>query len=392
MFKFTAKRMSQLSRFVSVDEVERHAVKVLPQSVRDYYQSGADNEQTLARNSRMFAKYLIRPVALRDVSQLDTTTKIVLKGMSGALKYEHTFDFPIAIAPTAFQRMAHSEGESATATAAGQTNTLMVNSTISTTRLEDVAKAGKEYDTQLFFQLYVYKDRAVTESLVRRAEEAGFKALVLTVDAPTFGRRRADERNGFELPKHLEMANFADFIHSKTKSGEAGASGLAAYTNSLFDQSLNWEDLAWLVKNSRLPIIVKGVMRADDAQKAIEYGASAIIVSNHGGRQLDHAPATIEALPEVVKAVNRQVPVFIDGGFRCGTDVFKALALGADLCFVGRPIIHGLAVGGVDGVKHVLNILRTEFKYALLLSGCPSIKAIRETKDIVVHENYYAKL
>ncbi|CAD5210849.1 unnamed protein product [Bursaphelenchus xylophilus] len=392
MLRLSGIRMSQLTRFVSLDEVERHAIQLLPKSVRDYYQSGADDEQTLARNARMFSKYLIRPVALRDVSQLDPKTHIILKDKNGNIAFDHVFDYPLAIAPSAFQKMAHVEGEAATARAAGETNTLMVNSTISTTKLEDVAAAGKPSDAQLFFQLYVYKDRSLTETLVRRAESAGFKALVLTVDAPTFGRRRADERNGFELPKHLEMANFADQLHARTKTGASGTSGLSAYTNSLFDQSLNWKDLTWLVNTTKLPVIVKGVMRADDAVKAIEHGAAAIIVSNHGGRQLDHAPATIEALPEVVKAVNGRVPVFIDGGIRAGTDIFKALALGASMCFVGRPVLHGLAVGGADGVKHVLNILRTEFKYALLLAGCPSIKSIRETKDIVVHEHYYAKL
>ncbi|KAI6189738.1 Hydroxyacid oxidase 1 [Aphelenchoides bicaudatus] len=382
--------MSQnLAKYVSISEIEQEALQLLPRSVRGYFQSGADDEQTLSRNIQAFKRLLIRPLALRDVNKLDTSVEIKLKDKNGNVCFNERFPYPLAIAPTAFQKMAHPDGEEATARVASETRTLMVNSTISTTRLEDVSKAAGS-DGLLFFQLYVYKDRKLTESLVRRAESAGFRALVLTVDAPLFGKRRADEKNGFELPSHLTMANFTTTKFAQTSSGKVGTSGLANYTKSLFDASLNWSDLKWLVNFSTLPVIVKGIMRPEDAITAIENGASAVWISNHGGRQLDSAPATIEALPEVVRAVQGRVPVFVDGGVRSGTDIFKSVALGADLVFVGRPIIWGLTVGAEQGVKRVLELLHDEFEYAMKLSGCPLISDVR--KNMVVHETYYSKL
>ncbi|KAI6213704.1 Beta-2 adrenergic receptor [Aphelenchoides besseyi] len=266
---------SKITHFVDINEVEKEAVARLPRSVLGYYVSGADDEETVARNRKIFKSYLIRPLVLRNVSKLDTSVQLQLKDKNGNICFDKRFPYPIGIAPTALQKMAHHEGEVATARAAAFTNTLMINSTLSTTPLEEVAEAAKE--GTFWFQLYIYKDRKLTESLVRRAEAAGFSALVLTVDAPIFGRRRADERNGFELPAHLE--------------------------------TLNWNDLKWLVEFSTLPVIVKGIMRADDAIESIKHGASCLIVSNH-------APSTIEVLPEIAKAVNDQVPLIVDGGVR----------------------------------------------------------------------------
>ncbi|KAH7730585.1 hydroxyacid oxidase 1-like protein [Aphelenchoides avenae] len=206
---------------------------------------------------------------------------------------------------------------------------------------------------------------------VRAAVNAGFKALVLTVDAPTMGRRRADEKNGFQLPAHLRLANFDNEKFSRTHEADVGASGFAKYSLDLFDMSLTWKDLRWLVDYSPIPVIVKGIVRADDAISALDAGAAAIIVSNHGGRQLDSAVST----------------VYVDGGIRSGTDILKAVVLGADMVFIGRPIIYGLAAGGCDGVKHVLGLLQTEFDYALRLSGCASIEEARGIKDLVVRED-----
>ncbi|KAI6218372.1 Peroxisomal (S)-2-hydroxy-acid oxidase GLO3 [Aphelenchoides fujianensis] len=378
------------AQFVCLADVEREAIARLPRAVRDYFVSGADDEQTLARNRRAFRRLLIRPLSLRDVSRLDASVRIRLRNGAGVVCFDHRFPSPIAIAPTACQKLCHELGEEATAEAAAATGTLMINSTISTTPLEVVAQRAA--GGVLFFQLYVYKDRPLTERLVRRAEAAGFSALVLTVDAPLFGRRRADERNGFELPPHLELANFPKMRHSEVTSSGAGQSGMAAYTRSLFDQTLNWRDLKWLVEFTKLPVIVKGIMRADDALQAVEHGAAGVVVSNHGGRQLDAAPATVEVLPEVVSAVGGRVPVFVDGGIRSGTDVFKAIALGAHAVLIGRPVVFGLTVGGAAGVKHVIGLLRDEFNHALQLSGCPSIEDVRKNNQMVVHESFYSRL
>ncbi len=221
-----------------------------------------------------------------------------------------------------------------------------------------------------------------------RAQVAGFKALVLTVDAPIFGLRRADIRNKFSLPKHLTMANFTGLTATGVKS--QGGSGINEYVAKMFDQSLTWEDLKWLVDYSKLPVLVKGVLCAEDAELSIEMGAQGIIVSNHGARQVDSVPASIEVLPGIVEAVAGRVPVFLDGGIRQGTDIFKALALGAQMVFIGRPAVYGLAVNGQKGVEDVINILRKEFDIAMCLSGCQTIKDI--VKDMVAHESYFAKL
>uniref|UniRef100_A0A915EG70 (S)-2-hydroxy-acid oxidase n=1 Tax=Ditylenchus dipsaci TaxID=166011 RepID=A0A915EG70_9BILA len=372
---------------------EREAVQLLPKSILGYYQSGADDEYTLARNKQAFSKYVLRPRALCDVSHLDASIRISFKTPKSSdenqkLSFDKTLAYPLAIAPTAFHCMAHPDGEIATVQAAGETGTLMICSTLATTSLENVAKSAPE-GTVLWYQLYVYKNRQLTESLVKRAVASGYSALVLTVDAPSMGRRRADERNGFELPHHLRMANFDSNLFAKTREGSVGSSGFNKYALSLLDASLDWSDLQWLVNLSPIPVIVKGIMRADDAEKALEVGVAGIVVSNHGGRQVDHCAATIEALSEVVKAVKGRCSVFMDGGIRCGTDIFKAIALGANLVFIGRPVIYGLAVGGKDGVKHVINLLRTEFDYAMRLSGCATIQHIKSNPNLVVHESYF---
>jgi (S)-2-hydroxy-acid oxidase len=375
-----------LKSYVCVADIEARALDLLPKAGRDYYQSGADDESTVARNKAAFQKYLIRPRVLVDVQNLNTKVTITF-----SQREAYTFEYPIGIAPTAFHRMAHPQGELATCIAAGETQTPMICSTLSTTRLEDIAQTAP-IDTNLWFQLYVYRDRRLTENLVSRALASGYRALVLTVDAPMMGRRRADERNGFELPPHLKMENFDAELLARTFKGKEGASGFGEYVKNMFDLTLNWDDLRWLVEYAKVPVIVKGIVRGCDAVKALEAGARGIVVSNHGGRQIESTVSTIEALPEVVKAVQGRCPVFSDGGIRSGSDIYKCIALGADMVFIGRPIIYGLAVGGIEGVKHVIQILRTEFEYAMRLSGISSINQLRTTPQMVVHENYYSKL
>jgi 4-hydroxymandelate oxidase len=350
-----------LERLLTVDDFDAAARAVLPRMAYDYYRSGADDERTLRQNRRALRRYEIWYRVLVDVAERSLGTTLLGAPLS----------MPILIAPTAYHRMAHPEGELATARAAASAGALYVVSTLATTRLEDVAAASTG---PKWFQLYVHKDRGFTRSLVERAQAAGYGALVLTVDAPLLGRRLADERNVFALPEGLTMANLASAAGLGATVEER--SMLARYVASRHDASLTWSDIAWLRGLTSLPVLVKGLVRPDDAARALEHGVDGVVVSNHGARQLDGAPASIDALPGVVAAVGGRCPVLMDGGIRCGTDVLKALALGASAVLVGRPVLWGLAVGGEAGVARVLEILRNELSTAMALAGCPSIADI----------------
>ncbi|PBC28775.1 Hydroxyacid oxidase [Apis cerana cerana] len=270
---------------------------------------------------------------------------------------------------------------------AQEAGTIYILSTISTSSIEEVAEAAP--NAIKWFQLYIYKDRNVTINLLGRAERAGFKAVVLTVDAPLFGDRRADIRNKFSLPNHLRLGNFQGKLSTKINNAESG-SGLSEYVMNLFDASLTWDDIKWLKSITKLPIILKGILTPQDAELAIENGISAIIVSNHGARQVDCIPATIEALPEIVKAVNGKLEIYMDGGIRQGIDVFKALALGAKMVFTARPLLWGLSYGGKDGARAVLEVFRKEIDVAFALTGCATVNDV--TKDMIQHESYYSHL
>ncbi|KAI1301702.1 Hydroxyacid oxidase 1 [Halotydeus destructor] len=342
---------------ITVRDFEEHALQFLNRPTRDYYRSGANAEQTLKENVDAFQRLKIRPRFLnRDVSVRNLSTTFLGTKVP----------FPIGVAPTAMQKMAHPDGEIGTAKACDELGTIMILSTLSTTSLEEVAQATPK--STKWFQLYIYKDREVTKRIIKRVEKAGFKALVVTVDTPFLGSRLADVRNKFALPPHLTLANLKEEMLHAMKVPGAHTSGLADYTSSLFDASLTWKDIDWICEQTKLPVVVKGILTAEDAVLAVEHKASAVIVSNHGARQLDGVPATIEALPEVVRAVGDRCEVYVDGGFREGTDVLKALALGARGVFVGRPVLWGLSHSGKDGVKQVLEILSKEFDVAMALS------------------------
>ncbi|KAK0179654.1 hypothetical protein PV327_005388 [Microctonus hyperodae] len=268
--------------------------------------------------------------------------------------------------------------------AAEAVGTIFIQSTISTCSVEEIAKAAP--NAIKWFQLYVYYDRDITLDLIKRIEHAGFKAIVLTVDTPIFGVRRADVRNKFVLPSHLKLANFNGNLSTKINNAKAG-SGLNEYVTNLFDDSLSWQDIDWLISITQLPIIVKGILTAEDALLAADKGVKAIIVSNHGARQIDGTPATIDVLPEIVKVVGGRVEIYLDGGIRQGTDVFKALALGAKMVFIGRPMIWGLAQGGEKGAKAVLELMKKDIDQTFALTGCRSVADI--TRNMVVHESYY---
>lgn len=360
-------------RPINVYEYEAAARERLSRMAFDYYASGAHDEITLVENHAAYDRLRLRYRVLRDIRERET----------GLTLLGESLDLPVLVAPTAFHRLACEEGEVATARAAGEVGTVMVLSTLSTTALEDVAVAATD---PLWFQLYVYRDRGVTEALVRRAEAAGYGAIVVTVDAQVWGVRERDVRNRFRLPDGVSMPNLGA---GRERLAEADAdSGLAAYVTEMFDPSLSWADLEWLSALTHLPVLVKGLVHPRDGRLAVRHGADGVIVSNHGGRQLDTALATIDALPDVARAVEEELeaagrerrgfPVLVDGGIRRGTDVLKALALGADAVCVGRPVLWGLAVDGAAGAAAVLRILEAELDLAMALCGVTSIEEIRE--------------
>lgn len=351
----------------NLHDLEAAARAALPREAWDYYASGADDETCVARNRDAFARIALHYRVLVDVSRRALATTVL--GQPCAL--------PVLVAPTAFHGLAHADAELASVRAAGDAGTIFVLSTLSNTAVEAVCAAAT---APVWFQLYVYRDRGATEALVRRVEAAGCRALVLTVDAPLLGRRERDVRNGFALPAHLAIENLLPAGYARLPTA-AGESGLAAYVAELLDPSLSWDAIGWLRSLTRLPIVIKGIVRADDAARAIAAGAAAIVVSNHGGRQLDASPATIDVLARVVDAVAGRGEVLLDGGVRRGADVVKALALGARAVLVGRPILWGLAVGGRAGAAAALAMLRRELDLAMALCGCPDVASI--TRDLV---------
>lgn len=351
--------------FTNLLEIEEMARGKVPRPSFDYIAGGAEDEVSLRRNREAYEHWALRPRVLVDVSKRETTTTVLGQRIS----------MPILVAPTAFHGLVHPEGEVATARGAAAAGTLMVASVISTRTLEDIAAS---VPAPRWFQLYVYKDRQVTADLVRRAEMAGYRAICLTVDTPVLGRRERDERNAFSLPPGLGIANVRPAGLDGMPESERG-SAFAKYAAELLDAAVTWRDLEWLRSITSLPIVLKGILTAEDAARAVEHDVAGIVVSNHGGRQLDSTLGTLDALPEVVEAGNGRVDVFLDGGIRRGTDVLKALALGAKAVLVGRPVLWGLALGGADGVHAVLAHLRTEFELAMALAGRTSVSQIDHT-------------
>lgn len=355
---------------INVFDLEVIAREKLSQEAYDYYASGAHDEVTLRENRAAWDRISLAYRVLVDVSRRDPATTVL----------GHPVSMPVLVAPTAFHRMADPEGEVSTVRAAGAAGTIMILSTLSNTPVEEVTAAATG---PVWFQLYVYRDRKATEGLVRRAEAAGCKALVLTVDAPLLGRRERDVRNRFRLPPGLSVANMLPVGYGDIP-GVSADSGLAAYVSALLDPGISWKDVGWLRSITRLPVLVKGIVRPDDAVRAAEEGAAGIVVSNHGGRQLDTSPATVDVLPDIADALasrGHSIEVLVDGGVRRGTDVIKALALGAKAVLVGRPILWGLAAEGEAGVAYVLRLFREELDLAMALAGTPAVSDI--TRDLV---------
>ncbi|MDQ4146487.1 MAG: alpha-hydroxy-acid oxidizing protein [Pseudomonadota bacterium] len=347
---------------LNLEDYEQLARERLPVMVYDYYAGGAGDEQTLHENVKAWSHLRIRPRVLVDVGERDLSISVL----------GQTVAMPLLLAPCAFNTLAHPEGERAVTRAAAAVGIIQVVSTASTIRLEDVAAVGQGLR---WFQLYCYRDRGITRQLVERAEATGYSALCVTVDMSIAGQRERDARNRFALPEGTRWANLEDVGLGRMPPLSEG-SALAKYFADLLDPSITWELIGWLREITSLPIVVKGILTHEDASLAVEHGVDGIIVSNHGGRQLDGVPPTCEVLPEVVDAADRKVEVLVDGGIRRGHDIFKALALGARAVLIGRPYLWGLAVDGEAGVKRVLDLLREELSLTMGLAGRPTVASI----------------
>ncbi|MBP7564517.1 MAG: alpha-hydroxy-acid oxidizing protein [Burkholderiaceae bacterium] len=346
---------------VCVADYEAYARERMTASAWAYLSGGAADERTLADNLAAFSRLRLLPRVLQDLTSAHTRLELL----------GHSYEHPLFIAPVAYQQLAHADGERAMALAAAAMRAGMVLSTQSSTAVEEVAAhAG----APLWFQLYIQPDRAFTRDLVRRVDAAGFKALVVTVDAPVNGARNREQRAGFTLPEGIRAVNLEGMQQPSSHTAAAGESPL--FASPLVGSAARWDDLASLRAETALPILLKGVLSPADARHAIDFGVDGLIVSNHGGRTLDTTVATLDALPGVVQAVAGRVPVLMDGGIRRGTDVFKALALGARAVLVGRPCMWGLAAAGAVGVVHVLHLLRAELEMAMALSGCATLADI----------------
>ena len=387
---------------LTIAELERHAAQRMTKQTRDYYDEGADSGSTLRENLSAYAKYRIRPRVLRDISAIDT----------GKTIFGHRNSVPFGVAPTAMQCLAHPDGEIATARACKKAGIIMGLSSFATTTLEEVAAENGSNPHVL--QLYLFEERSHTVKMLKRAKSAGYKAVFLTVDTPMLGRRNLDLRNQFKLPKPYKIANFEQeptsdetatvmgnkpsaedkqhkqdvaketsqvgYLDPATKKRVPPAGKITFHTHAA-NPTLNWEnDIAWLREQcgSEMQVWVKGIATAEDALLAVHYGVDGIVVSNHGGRQLDGALATLDALPEVVQAVQGKIPVHVDGGIRHGTDVFKALALGADFVWIGRPVLWGLAYKGQEGVELCLRLLSDEIKLCMGLAGTVRVEDINK--------------
>ena len=380
LFDFTSRR---LAGCYSIADLRRAAKSRLPKMVFDYLDGGAEDEITLQRNSSAFANYELRPRFLVDVSTVNLSTTVL----------GQPIDFPVLLSPTGLSRLFHHHGELAVIPAAARAGTIYSLSSVASYNIETAAAAS---DGPKWFQIYVWRDRAVLRDFIQRCREAGYKALCLTVDLPVLGQRERDMRNGMTMPPRLTPRSVFNVAmhpwwtwHYLTSprpelANVAGIPGIglgdittqARHANSQLDPSVTWDDVAWMMQEWGGPFAIKGLLTAEDARQAAELGVQGIIISNHGGRQLDHSPATIDVLPEIIDAVDGRAEVILDGGVRRGSDVVKALALGARACMIGRGYLYGLAAGGEAGVSRALEILRSEILRTMQLIGCTAIDGL----------------
>ncbi|MGI9228935.1 MAG: alpha-hydroxy acid oxidase [Gammaproteobacteria bacterium] len=371
-----------LARCLNIADLRALAERKLPGAVFDYLQGGAEDETTLTRNSADFAQYELLPRYLVDVAQVSLATQVLNTDIA----------MPIILAPTGLSRLFHHQGEAAVARAAQRADTLYTLSSMATQSIEEVAA---ETTGPKWFQIYVWRDRELLRDFIRRCKQNGYTGLCLTVDLPTAGQRERDLRNGFTVPPQIRPANVLNtlchpawlwhFLAGPPISlanvkqyveADKNLFSVIDYTSSQFDPTVSWDDVAWMVEQWQGDFAIKGILSADDACRAAEVGVNAIIISNHGGRQLDHAVTPIGVLPEIVAAVGERLEVILDGGVRRGTDVIKALCLGARAVMIGRPYLYGLAAGGEAGVNRALDILAAEIRRSLTLLGCRSVREL----------------
>ncbi|MEY9856219.1 4-hydroxymandelate oxidase [Catenulispora sp. GAS73] len=331
--------------------------------VWDFVDGGSGDERTLAANTSAYDRHRLRPRVLTDVDKIDTRTALFGTALAT----------PVGLAPIAYHRLLHPEGEAATVRGAGRAGALTVVGIFASRTLEDIAEAATG---PLWLQLYWLRQRAVLEQLIERAEAGGYEAFVVTLDAKRIGQRLRDMRNGFTLPEGVAAVNVDPAVMAEAHRAHEADSAISAHAEISFDRTLTWEDLAWMRGRTAKPILLKGVLTAEDARLAAEHGVDGIVVSNHGGRQLDNAVASIDALEECVEAVSGSMPVLVDGGIRRGTDVFTALALGADAVLIGRPFLWGLAADGADGVEAVLRMATSELEHTMTLMGTATLADI----------------
>lgn len=370
-------------RWHNIDALRRSARRALPRPIFDYIDGGAEDELALRRATGAFDDYELLPRMLVDVSQIGGETEI----------FGRTIPLPLMLAPTGLTRLFHKEAEIAVARAASAAGLPYCLSTLGTTTIEDFARA---VPGPKLFQIYIFKDRGLTEEFVERARDCGYDGLVLTVDTLVAGKRERDLVNGLSLPPRLTPRGFLGFaakprwslpalfgrkfdfvnVAHRVAAMSAGPTSLQAYINAQFDRSLTWKDVEWLASRWRGPLAVKGILRPDDARQAAEAGADTVMVSNHGGRQLESAAAPIDQIAPIADAVGGRMKIICDGGIRRGTDIVKALALGADACSIGRPYLYGLAAGGSGGVGRAIDLLRDEYERSMILIGAPSPQAL----------------
>ncbi|RAO41528.1 L-lactate dehydrogenase (cytochrome) [Micromonospora saelicesensis] len=353
---------------VSLADYAERARAALPPDVWDYLAGGSAAEVTLAANRRALDRVAVLPRVLRGVDTVDLGTHLLGR----------RYAMPVGVAPMAYQRLVHPDGELGLAAAAGAAGIPYLASTLGSTPIEQVTGAGAD----VWFQLYWLRDRALVRDLLDRVVAAGCRALVVTVDVPVLGRRPRDLRNAFRLPAEVVAANLPDGRDALAHSGAPGVSAIAAHTAASFAPALRWADLAWLREQVDLPLVVKGLLDPRDATEAVRAGADAVVVSNHGGRQLDGSPASVTMLPEVVDAVGGDCQVLLDSGIRCGTDVLRALALGAAGVLVGRPLLWALAAGGEPAARDALGLLVAELTDALTLAGCADVLSAGELRTL----------
>ena len=347
-----------MAPLLNLGDFEAMARERLPPMAFDYFAGGANDELTLQENRAAWSRIRLRPRSFVDVHDIDLATTVVGQPLAA----------PILTAPCSFNRMAHPDGEIGVARATRDAGLVQVVSMQATTTLEDIATV----DGPRWLQLAILRDRGITQALVERAEAAGYGAICVTVDVPVLGRRERDSRNGFRLPDGMSMVNLDSYTPVAMGTSD-DQPALARFVNQLWDPTLTWDAIDWLCTRTRLPVVAKGILTGEDGRLAVEHGVRGVIVSNHGGRQLDGVMSTCAALPEVAEAVGDRVDILVDGGIRRGTDIVRAIGLGARAVLIGRPYLWGLAVDGADGARAVLEMLRAELELAMSLLGQPSV-------------------